>query len=128
MITLTAGWCSEEEERAELNSYISFDDYNDCHDDDHNDNHVLNSDDADDCKCSCYDDVRCKNLLCICLILTLASSGSISMPRLDVPACYDQASDTDSATAPKKYLSGKKYCNIYRGSVVNNNISHHTSL
>ena len=26
VITLTAGWCRHEEERAELNSYISFDD------------------------------------------------------------------------------------------------------
>ena len=41
MITLTAGWCRHEEERAELNSYISFDDYNDSHDDDYNDNHDL---------------------------------------------------------------------------------------
>ena len=39
VITLTAGWCRHEEERAELNSYISFDDYNDSHDDDYNDNH-----------------------------------------------------------------------------------------
>ena len=41
VITLTAGWCRHEEERAELNSYISFDDYNDSHDDDYNDNHDL---------------------------------------------------------------------------------------
>ena len=37
------------------------------------------------------------------------------MPRLDVPACYDQGSDTDFATAPKKYLSGKKILQHIQG-------------